>query len=234
MIGQPISSSTALVTGANRGLGKAIADELLLRGAKTVYAAVRDPQSVTDPRLVPVRVDVTDPESVLAAAALATDVDLLVNNAGIGSSGSVLGPDGVHALREQLETNTLGPLVVTRAFAPTLAANGGGTIVNVLSVLSWLTTARTSSYSAAKAAAWSITNATRGELAEQGTHVIGVHVGYLDTEMAAHVQGPKTDPALVARLIADAVENGDEEVLGDDLSRAVKAGLPGAPSGLSV
>lgn len=234
MTGQRISGSTALVTGANRGLGKAIADELLDRGAKTVYAAVRDPETVTDPRVVPVRVDVTDPASVYAAAELATDVDLVVNNAGIGSGGSVFGPQGVEALRTQFETNTIGPLVVTRVFAPILESNGGGTIVNVLSVLSWATMAPTSTYSAAKAAAWSITNATRGELRGQGTRVVGVHVGWLDTDMAAHVDGPKTDPADLARQILDAVERGDDEVLGDDLSRAVKSMLAESPQKLSV
>ena len=142
--------------------------------------------------------------------------------------------DGVDALRTQLETNTIGPLLVTRAFAPALAANGGGTIVNVLSVLSWVTMAPTSTYSAAKAAAWSITNATRGELKAQGTRVVGVHVGYLDTDMAAHVDGPKTDPVVLARQILDAVENGDEEVLGDELSRGVKGALSGPASALSA
>src|SRR4051812_41267374 len=121
-----ISGTTALVTGANRGLGKAIAEELLDRGAKTVYAAVRDVTTVTDPRLTPVRLDVTDPASVFTAARLATDVELVVNNAGIAGSGSVFAPDGVDALRRQLETNAIGPLLVARAFAPSLEANGGG------------------------------------------------------------------------------------------------------------
>jgi NAD(P)-dependent dehydrogenase (short-subunit alcohol dehydrogenase family) len=229
-----ISGTTALVTGANRGLGKAIAEALLDRGAKTVYAAVRDLGSVTDPRLTPVHLDVTDPASVFAAAALATEVELVVNNAGIAASGSVFAPDGVDSLRRQLETNAIGPLLVARAFAPTLEANGGGTIVNILSVLSWVTMAPTSGYSTSKAAAWSITNATRGELKAQGTHVVGVHVGYLDTDMAAHVDGPKTDPADLARQILDAVEDGDDEVLGDDLSRGVKSGLSGPVAALSV
>lgn len=229
-----ISGATALVTGANRGLGRAIAEELLDRGAKTVYAAVRDPASVEDERLTPVHLDVTDPASVFAAARVATDVDLVVNNAGIAGSGSVLAPDGVESLRRQLETNAIGPLLVTRAFAPYLEANGGGAIVNVLSVLSWVTMAPTSGYSASKAAAWSLTNAMRGELRGQGTQVVGVHVGYLDTDMAAHVEGPKTDPGDLATQILDAVENGEDEVLGDELSRMVKAGLSGPVAGLSL
>jgi NAD(P)-dependent dehydrogenase (short-subunit alcohol dehydrogenase family) len=231
-----VKGSTALVTGANRGLGKAIVEELLSRGAAKVYAGARDPQTVeaNDPRVVPVRLDVTDRESVYAAAATASDVDLLVNNAGIGAGGSVFGPDGVESLRRQLETNTLGPLEVTRAFAPILESNGGGALVNVLSVLSWVTMPATSAYSASKAATWSITNAARGELRAQGTQVVGVHVGYLDTDMAAHIEGPKTDPSDLARQVLDALEAGEDEVLGDDLSRGVKAGLSGSAALLSA
>jgi NAD(P)-dependent dehydrogenase (short-subunit alcohol dehydrogenase family) len=231
-----VNGSTALVTGANRGLGRAIVDELLRRGATKVYAGARDPQTVThqDPRVVPVRLDVTDHDSVYAAAALATDVSLLVNNAGISDGTSVFSPDGVTSLRRQLETNTLGPLEMTRAFAPVLEANGGGALVNVLSVLSWVTFPTTSGYSASKAAAWSITNASRGELRAQGTQVVGVHVGYLDTDMAAHVDAPKTDPADLARQVADALEAGEDEVLGDDLSRGVKASLSGDVARLSA
>jgi NAD(P)-dependent dehydrogenase (short-subunit alcohol dehydrogenase family) len=201
-----------------------------------VYAGARDPQTVvaTDPRVVPVQLDVTDHDSVYAAAALAGDVDLLVNNAGISDGTSVFGPDGVDSLRRQLETNTLGPLQMTRAFAPALEANGGGAVVNMLSVLSWVTFPSTSAYSASKAAAWSVTNASRGELRAQGTQVVGVHVGYLDTDMAAHVDGPKTDPADLARQVLDAVEAGADEVLGDDLSRGVKAGLSGSVAQLSA
>ena len=231
-----VEGSTALVTGANRGLGKAVVDELLRRGAAKVYAGARDPGSVDagDARVVPVRLDVTDDESVYAAAALASDVDLLVNNAGIADNTSLFGPDGVDSLRRQLETNTLGPLQTTRAFAPVLEANGGGTVVNILSVLSWVTFPTLSAYSASKAAAWSITNATRGELRAQGTHVVGVHVGYLDTDMASGVEGPKTDPADLAGQVLDAVESGVDEVLGDDLSRGVKAALSGEVAQLSA
>lgn len=231
-----VRSSTALVTGANRGLGRAIVEELLERGASKVYAGARDPQTVDahDPRVAPIRLDVTDADSIYAAAALATDVDLVVNNAGISDGTSVFGPDGVESLRRQLETNTLGPLQVTRAFAPILEANGGGAVVNVLSVLSWVTFPSTSGYSASKAAAWSLTNAARGELRAQGTHVVGVHVGYLDTDMAAHVDGPKTDPADLARQVLDAVQSGADEVLGDELSRGVKAALSGSVAQLSA
>ncbi|CAN5562801.1 SDR family oxidoreductase [soil metagenome] len=230
-----ISGSTALVTGANRGLGKTVVTELLARGATRVYAGARDPGTIetTDARVVAVRLDVTDPEQVLAVAALATDVDLVVNNAGIFEPTSVLGDDGVDSLRRQLETNAIGPLLLTRALAPHLAANGGGAVVNVLSVLSWVTSASSSTYSASKAAAWSITNATRGELRAQGTQVVGVHIGYLDTDMAAGVDGPKTDPAALAAQILEAVEAGESEVLGDDLTRGVKPALAGAPDALA-
>jgi NAD(P)-dependent dehydrogenase (short-subunit alcohol dehydrogenase family) len=231
-----VKGSTAIVTGANRGLGKAIVTELLSRGAVKVYAGARDPESVeaADPRVVPVRLDVTDERSVYAAAELASDVDLVVNNAGISDGVSVFGPDGVESLRRQFETNAVGPLHMTRAFAPVLEANGGGAVVNVLSVLSWVTTPRLSGYSASKAAAWSITNATRGALREQGTQVVGVHVGFLETDMAAKVDGPKTDPADLARQVVDALEAGADEVLGDELSRGVKAALSGSVAQLSA
>ncbi|MDI1459599.1 SDR family oxidoreductase [Catellatospora sp. KI3] len=220
-----IEGATALVTGANRGLGKAFVEELLARGAAKVYATARDVSTITDPRVTPLELDITEPASVAAAARAAADADLVVNNAGIATGASVLGDE--NDLRRELETNFFGPVRVTRAFAPVLAANGGGAVVNVLSVLSWLSLPSTGGYSAAKAAAWAATNAQRVELAGQGTHVVGVHVGYLDTEMAAHVDGPKTSPDRLAAQVLDAVEAGEPEVLGDDLSRQVKAGLAG-------
>ncbi|MFD4197793.1 SDR family oxidoreductase [Amycolatopsis thermoflava] len=222
-----IAGSIALVTGANRGLGRVLATALLDRGAKTVYAAARNPESITDPRLTPVRLDVTDPASVAAAAELAADATLVVNNAGVGSNGSLLTAPDLDAARKVLETNFFGPVNVSRAFAPILGRNGGGALVNVLSVLSWLAPPATADYSAAKAAAWSFTNSARWELRGQGTLVVGVHVGYMDTDMAAHVEGPKVAPEDLARQVLDAVENGQEEVLGDELSRGVKAGLAG-------
>jgi NAD(P)-dependent dehydrogenase (short-subunit alcohol dehydrogenase family) len=222
-----IAGSIALVTGANRGLGRVLTEHLLDRGAKTVYAAARNPDSITDPRLTPLALDVTDPAAVAAAAERLTDVTLVVNNAGVSGAGSLLGAADLAGARAEFETNFWGPVLVTRAFAPVLAANGGGALVNVLSVLSWVALPTTGAYSASKAAAWSLTNSARGELRDQNTLVVGVHVGYMDTDMAAHVPGPKLAPADLAGQILDAVEAGREEVLGDELTRQVKAGLSG-------
>jgi NAD(P)-dependent dehydrogenase (short-subunit alcohol dehydrogenase family) len=222
-----IAGSVALVTGANRGLGRALAEHLLDRGAKTVYAAARNPASITDPRLTPVALDVTDPDAVAAAAERLTDVTLVVNNAGVSGAGSLVGSPDLAGARAEFETNFWGPVRVTRAFAPVLAANGGGALVNVLSVLSWVALPTTGAYSASKAAAWSLTASARNELRDQGTLVVGVHMGYLDTDMAAHVPGPKLAPGELAGQILDAVEAGREEVLGDELTRQVKAGLSG-------
>src|ERR1700744_1903885 len=177
-----IDGSIALVTGANRGIGEGFAEELLRRGAAKVDAAVRDPASVTDPRLTPIRLDVTDPASVAAAARVAGDVELVVNNAGI------LGTDTPLELtledaRAELETNYLGLVSMTQAFAPVLAANGGGAFVNMLSVASWAGAPWVTTDGVSKAAAWSYTNAARVQLAAQGTHVVGVHVGYVDTDL---------------------------------------------------
>src|SRR4051794_1461472 len=223
-----IAGSVALVTGANRGLGRVLAEHLLDRGAKTVYAAARNPASITDPRLTPVALDVTDPAAVAAAAEQLTDVTLVVNNAGVSGAGSLVGAADLADARAEFETNFWGPVLVTRAFAPVLAANGGGVLVNVLSVLSWAALPTTGAYSASKAAAWSLTNSARTELRDQNTLVVGVHMGYMDTDMAAHVPGPKLAPADLAGRILDAVEAGHEEVLGDELTRQVKAGLAGA------
>jgi NAD(P)-dependent dehydrogenase (short-subunit alcohol dehydrogenase family) len=227
-----IQGSVALVTGANRGLGRAYAEALLERGAAKVYAGVRDPASVTDGRLTPVRLDVTNPDDVAAAALALTDVDLVINNAGIATGGSLLGAPDLDGFRADFETNVVGPISVARAFAPVLRANGGGALVNMLSALSFVTFPQLGSYSASKSAAWSVTNALRQELNAQGTLVVGVHAGYIDTDMAAHVDGAKTDPADVARAVLDAIEHGDEEVLADDVARHVKAGLSGPLRGL--
>ncbi|WNG36679.1 SDR family oxidoreductase [Archangium violaceum] len=224
-----IKNAVALVTGANRGLGLAFAKVLLERGARKVYAAARDPSTISLPGLVPVRLDVTRPEQVEAIAREARDVTLLINNAGILKRTALLANDAQAAAREELETNYLGPLATSSAFAPILASHGGGAIVNVLSVLSWLSFPGTSTYSASKAAAWALTNGLRNELRGQKTQVLGLHVGYMDTDMAHGVNAPKSNPTEVVRLTLDALEAGREEILADEVSRNVKQGLSAEP-----
>jgi len=223
--GRPIAGAVALVTGANRGLGAAYARELLGRGAARVYAAVRDPATITDPRLIAVQLDLTDRVSIARAASRAQDVTLVINNAGVLTGVPTLGDEA--GLREELEVNYLGPVAVTRAFAPILAANGGGALVNVLSVLSWLSFPGSGGYSSAKAAMWAATNSLRQNLLGQGTLVTAVHVGYIDTDMAASVTAPKISPDAVAAQTLDAVEAGEPEVLADDVTRQVRAALSG-------
>ena len=219
-----VDGTTALVTGANRGIGKAIAEELLARGAKKVYAGVRDVTTIVDPRLVPIQLDVTDADRVAAVARELGDVELVVNNAGVGQAAFPLNAS-LDGARAQLETNYLSLLSTTQAFAPVLARNGGGAFVNVLSVASWVALPLLATYSASKAAAWSFTNAARIELKRQGTQVVGVHVGFVDTDLTAGLEIDKVPPASVANSALDALEAGAVEAVVDDYSRAVKAGL---------
>jgi len=220
-----INGSVALVTGANRGIGQAIVAELRARGAAKIYAGVRNPGSITDPDLIPIALDITDPEQIAAAARTAADVDLVVNNAGIGLPSTSL-TASLQAARAELETNYLGLVSMTQAFAPILKANGGGAFVNVLSVVSWVAMPHLATYSASKAAAWSYSNAARVELAGQGTEVVGVHVGYVDTDLVRELEGDKVAPEQVATAALDALAAGEPEALVDDLARTVKAGLP--------
>jgi NAD(P)-dependent dehydrogenase (short-subunit alcohol dehydrogenase family) len=218
----------ALVTGANRGLGRQFAADLVERGAK-VYAAARRPETVDLPGVVPVQLDITDPESVRRAAEIASDVNLLVNNAGVSTRAQLLsGP--IEDIRLEMDTHYFGTLNVTRAFAPIIERNGGGGILNVLSVLSWLHVRTSGAYSAAKAASWAMTDAVREELAPRGIHVAALHVGYMDTDMVSYIPADqKIDPAVVARLALDGLFAGEPEILADELSRSAKANLSTGP-----
>ncbi|BBY94516.1 short-chain dehydrogenase [Mycobacterium gallinarum] len=220
----------ALVTGANRGLGRQLAAELVARGAK-VYAAARRPETVDLPGVVPIQLDVTDPESIRRAAAVADDVTVLVNNAGISTRATLLdGP--IDDIRAEMETHYFGTLNVSREFVPIIERNGGGGVLNVLSVLSWTHPPTSGAYSAAKAAAWALTDAMRTELAPKGIHVAALHVGYMDTDMVSYIPPEqKTDPAQVAALAVTGLLNGEKEILADELSRKVKAGLATANAG---
>lgn len=223
-----INGSTALVTGANRGLGHEFARQLLERGATTVYATARRPESVSLPGVVTLPLDITDHGAVRAAAEAAQDVDLLINNAGVATWQDLIGGD-LDLVHAEFDTNFFGTLAMTRAFAPILAANGGGAIVNVLSVLSFKVFAGNSAYAAAKAAGWALTNATRVELAPQGTQVLGLHISSTDTDMIASRDIPKNRPEDVVRATFDALEAGASELLGDDDTRAAKEHLAGPP-----
>ncbi|MEU2778710.1 SDR family oxidoreductase [Streptomyces sp. NPDC007162] len=221
-----IEGSVALVTGANRGIGLAFAHALLARGATRVYAGVRRPEDFTVPGLEPLRLDVTDHDQVAAAARTASDATIVVNNAGIQAGPGLL-EGSLDGARRELEVNYLGTWAVSRAFAPVLAANGGGALVNMLSVASWRSTERFPGYAASKSAQWSLTNAFRVALREQGTLVVGVHVGWVDTDATARVDEPKTDPAEVAEQAMDAIARDESEVLVDDTARRVRAALSG-------
>jgi len=219
-----LDGAAALVTGANRGLGAAIAQALVEAGAK-VYGAARDTATITNQDVVPMLLDVTNPRDITSAAGRCRDVSIVVNNAGIGRATASLAPGAVAAARAELETNYFGPMQVAQAFAPVLRDNGGGALVNVLSVLSFIAMPQAATYSASKAAAWSLTNALRMELRQQGTLVVAVHAGFIDTDMAAGVDAPKISPEAVAAHITAALEADAEEVLADPTSELVKASL---------
>lgn len=218
-----LAGQIALVTGANRGLGREFVNQLLERGVEKVYASARTPEAIeiTDPRVVPLRLDVTDSSSIAAALEVADDVSVLINNAGVAAMVSVLDPDSA-AMRAELEVNLFGPLAMTSALSDSLVKRSG-VVVNVASALSWLALGR--SYSVSKAALWSATDAMRLELAPMGVQVVSVHVGYVDTDMAAGVDAPKSSPADVVAQVLDGVEAGDSEVLADDLTRGVRGAL---------
>ena len=220
-----IRGKVVLVTGANRGLGAAFVTALLEAGAAKVYAGARDAASVNIPGSTPVALDITDTASVQRAAEQCSDVSVLINNAGALKPGALLADDSLENLQHHFEVNTLGTLRVTRAFAPVLAKQGGGALINIISVLSWLSSPGSGGYSASKSAQWGLTNGLRSELREQQTLVIGVHPAYIDTDMTAGIEAPKSTPQEVVALTLKGLSEGHEEVVISDISHAVKASL---------
>jgi NAD(P)-dependent dehydrogenase (short-subunit alcohol dehydrogenase family) len=224
-----IDNAIALVTGANRGIGLAFTRELLARGARKVYAGARDPSSVPQqPGVEAIRLDVTEPEEVAAAVARAGDVTLVINNAGIGHAGGFLAADSEEVARRQFETNFFGMLRISKAFAPVLAAHGGGALLNVLSIVSWMNGGQLAAYAASKSAAWSLTNALRHELAAQKTQVLALHMAFVDTDLVRALDGPKTSPQDIVKRALDGLEAGLDEVLADERTKLVKQGLTAA------
>jgi len=228
-IAMKLDNAIVLVTGANRGLGQEFARQALAHGARKVYAAARDPGKIALPGVVPVRLDVNDQAQAAEAAAACADVTLVINNAGIASDGSLLDQDSIAAMQRMMETNVYGMLRVSHAFAPRLAANGGGAFLNVLSVASWISTPGLAAYAATKSAAWSVNNGLRIALKEQGTQVLGLHVGFVDTDLTRGIDLPKLAPAEVVARAYAALEAGKSEVLIDELSQNVKRGLSQDP-----
>jgi NAD(P)-dependent dehydrogenase (short-subunit alcohol dehydrogenase family) len=224
-----LQDAIVLITGANRGIGFAFAEAALARGARKVYAGTRSPSSINTPGLVPVKLDVTSDHEVADAARICGDVTLVVNNAGIAQSGGLLDPKAIEAARAQFETNVFGMVRMTRAFAPVLAKNGGGAFLNVLSAASWINSGAMTAYAASKAAAWSLTNGLRNELRQQRTQVLGLHVGFVDTDITRSLDVVKVSPQSVATAAFDALEAGASEVLADERARTVKRGLTTEP-----
>ncbi len=226
-----VRNAVVLVTGGQRGLGAALVEEFLRRGAKKVYVTAREPKPDSRESVVPQALEVRSSQAISDLAKIATDVDIVVNNAGTLVPEPLL-TGGFDGVAETFDVNVYGPLRIAKAFAPILAANGGGAIVNLHSALSWLSGG--GAYGASKAAMWSLSNSLRDELASQHTQVLGVHAAFLDTDMTAGLQVPKTSPAVAAARIIDALEAGAAEVLVDDASVAAKAALSGPVENLSV
>jgi NAD(P)-dependent dehydrogenase (short-subunit alcohol dehydrogenase family) len=239
-MGYALSGKIARVTGANRGIGEAIVDALVAAGVKKVYAAARN-TSALDPlverhgsRVVPLQLDVTAAAQIAAAAAIAADLDLLVNNAGIVGffGGNFTDPKWIEGGRREMEVNFLGTFAVTQAFAPVLAKNGGGAIVNLNSVASFVSFPILAAYSASKAATHSLTQVTRAMLREQHTQVFGVYPGPIDTKMGEALTMEKASPADAPRAIVSGIITGDEEIFPDTMSQGTGPAFFADPKGL--
>jgi len=220
-----LQNAVVLVTGANRGIGLAFAREALARGARKVYAAARDPSKVQIPGVHPVQLDVTNADQVARAARECGDVTIVVNNAGVAETGGFLQEGALESTRRQLDVNFFGMLRVAQAFAPVLAANGGGAVLNVLSIASWINRPLLGTYGATKSAAWALTNGLRHELREQRTQVTALHMGFVDTDLTNGIDAPKASPESIAQAAFDGLEAGADEVLGDERTRMVKQSL---------
>ncbi len=236
-----ISGSIALVTGANGGIGRAFVADLLKRGVAKIYVAARDTTSLGellkdgDRRLVPLPLDVTDADQVAAAASVAHDVTLLINNAGYAAfEGAIAAPD-MEAARREMEVNYFGTLALTRAFTPLLATSGGGTVLNMLSMLSLISLPMAATYSASKAAGLSLTRSLRAELGAQGTQVIGVLAVQTETAMGAQLPEPRMTPQEVAADALDAVQAGiSDEIVAGAQSRGIHQAFTADPKAVQA
>lgn len=224
-----LHNAVVFITGANRGLGLAFAKQALAQGARKVYAAARNPDSILLDGVVKVKLDVTNIADIQRVARDYPDVTLLINNAGVAEIGGILHADATEMLRRQLETNVFGPLQLSQQFAPVLAANGGGAIVNVLSIASWITGPLLATYAVTKSAAWSMTNALRQELQAQQTHVLGLHVGFIDTDLTKDLAVPKVSTDFVVEATFNGLAEGAHQVLADDLTKQVHGALSTHP-----
>lgn len=235
-----VENKTALVTGANRGIGKALVETFLKHGARKVYAAVRDPKSaealvaVHGDRVVPLRLDLADAESIHAAAAAASDVEIVVNNGGVLTTTGPLDDAVFDSLEYEMEVNVRGLLRVARAFAPVLKANGGGALAQVNSVVSLKSFAAFSTYSASKAAAYSLTQALRETLAGQSTEVYSIHPGPISTDMgaAAGLEDIAEPPSLVGEALVEAMAKGEFHVFPDSMAQQIGEAYAGFAAGV--
>jgi NAD(P)-dependent dehydrogenase (short-subunit alcohol dehydrogenase family) len=225
-----ISEQVAFVTGANRGFGRHLALELLSRGAK-VYAGARNPESIDIPGVIPVKLDITNPQEVAAAAMVAKDVTLLINNAGSSTGASLIDGD-LDKIHLEFNTHFFGTLSMVRTFAPILANNGGGSILNILSALSWVSSGTVGAYTAAKAAEWALTNDLRLNLYPQNVRVAGLHVGFMETDMTSSLEVPKSNPEDIAKIAIDGLESDSFEIVADDVSRKIQRDFAGGVSAI--